>query len=141
MTPQPHPHPILEDSEEALIEGDDYVRGVGTARSALAHREFRLMWLGSFASNIGTWMQTVVLGAYAFELTGSSAFVGALAFAQLGPLLLLSILGGAMRRGAIQSAARATTVLAATLWPATVVRRRNSTQAPLTPASPPAHST
>jgi MFS family permease len=96
MTPQPHPHPILEDSEEALIEGDDYVRGVGTARSALAHREFRLMWLGSFASNIGTWMQTVVLGAYAFELTGSSAFVGALAFAQLGPLLLLSILGGAI---------------------------------------------
>jgi MFS family permease len=96
MTPQTHPHPILEDSEEALIEGDDYVRGVGTARSALAHREFRLMWLGSFASNIGTWMQTVVLGAYAFELTGSSAFVGALAFAQLGPLLLLSILGGAI---------------------------------------------
>jgi MFS family permease len=96
MSPHPPPHPILEDSEEALIEGDDYVRGVGTARSALAHREFRLMWLGSFASNIGTWMQTVVLGAYAYELTGSSGFVGALAFAQLGPLLLLSILGGAI---------------------------------------------
>ena len=52
------------------------------------------MWLGSFASNIGTWMQTVVLGAFAYTLTGSSAFVGALAFAQLGPLLLLSIVGG-----------------------------------------------
>jgi len=88
------PNPIIEDTEEALTEGDDYVRGVGTTRSALAHREFRLMWLGSFASNIGTWMQTVVLGSYAFKLTGSSVFVGALAFAQLGPLLLLSVVGG-----------------------------------------------
>jgi MFS family permease len=87
-------HPIIEDTEEALTEGDDYVRGVGTTRSALAHREFRLMWLGSFASNIGTWMQTVVLGSYAYKLTESSAFVGALAFAQLGPLLLLSVVGG-----------------------------------------------
>src|SRR4029079_14474509 len=78
---------------EALLEGDDYVRGVGSARSAFAHREFRLMWLGWFAPNVGTWMQTVVLGAFAYKLTGSSAFVGVLAFAQLGPLLLLSIVG------------------------------------------------
>ena len=47
-----------------------------------------------FASNIGTWMQNVVLGAYAFKLTGSSAFVGIVYFAQLGPLLFLSTLGG-----------------------------------------------
>jgi MFS family permease len=94
VSPNIPPQPLFEDTEEALTEGDDYVRGVGTTRSALAHREFRLMWLGSFASNIGTWMQTVVLGSYAFKLTGSSVFVGALAFAQLGPLLLLSIVGG-----------------------------------------------
>ncbi len=41
-------------------------------------------------------MQTVVLGSYAYQLTGSSLFVGILAFAQLGPLLLLSIIGGAI---------------------------------------------
>jgi MFS family permease len=91
---RPAPQPIAEDTQEALLEGDDYVRGVGSARSAFSHREFRLMWLGSFGSNVGTWMQTVVLGAYAFELTGSSAFVGILAFAQVAPLLLLSIPGG-----------------------------------------------
>jgi MFS family permease len=90
----PSPTPIVEDSQAALLEGDDYVRGTGSARSAFANREFRLMWLGSFASNVGTWMQTVVLGAYAYKLTGSSAFVGALSFAQIGPLLLLSIVGG-----------------------------------------------
>jgi MFS family permease len=88
------PTPIVEDSQEALLEGDDYVRGDGSARSAFAHREFRLMWFGSFASYVGTWMQTVVLGAYAYKLTGSSAFVGVLTFAQIGPLLLLSIVGG-----------------------------------------------
>ncbi len=66
----------------------------GTARAALGHQRFRRIWLGSFASNVGTWMQTVVLGAYAYDLTGSSGFVGILTFAQLGPLLLLSIPGG-----------------------------------------------
>jgi hypothetical protein len=52
------------------------------------------MWLGVFACCVGTWMQTVVLGAYAYRLTQSSAVVGALTFAQIGPLLLLSIVGG-----------------------------------------------
>jgi MFS family permease len=52
------------------------------------------MWLGSFGSQTGTWMQQVVLGSYAYQLTGSSAFVGLLTFAQLGPLLLLAAVGG-----------------------------------------------
>src|SRR3954452_759069 len=94
--PRREPQPTLEESEEAILEGDEYFPSHkrGSARAALAHREFRLMWLGSFASNIGTWMQNVVLGSYAYQLTGSSAFVGLLAFAQLGPQLLLSLLGG-----------------------------------------------
>ena len=41
MRPNVQPNPITEDTEEALTEGDDYVRGVGTTRSALAHREFQ----------------------------------------------------------------------------------------------------
>jgi MFS family permease len=57
-------------------------------------RDFRIVWLGAFASNIGTWMQNVVLGAYAFELTRSPAYVSLVAFAQLGPLLLFSVVGG-----------------------------------------------
>lgn len=54
-----------------------------------------LFW-GSFASSIGTWMQHVTLGAYALELTGSPAFLGLILFAQLGPMLLLSVVGGAL---------------------------------------------
>lgn len=66
----------------------------GTALSALRHRTFRIVFLGAFASNIGTWMQNVVLGAYAYDLTRSSTFVGVIIFAQLGPALLLAMVGG-----------------------------------------------
>ena len=58
------------------------------------NRNFRIVYLGTFASNIGTWMQNVVLGAYALKLTGSPTFVGLIFFAQLGPLLFLSTTGG-----------------------------------------------
>ena len=68
----------------------------GSARAALRHRNFRILFWGSFASSIGTWMQHVTLGAYALELTGSPAFLGLLLFAQLGPMLLLSVVGGAL---------------------------------------------
>lgn len=66
----------------------------GSARSAWQYRTFRLVYLGAFTSSIGTWMQNVVLGALAYNLTHSAVFVGIMAFAQLGPLLLFSTLGG-----------------------------------------------
>ncbi len=66
----------------------------GSARAALAYPDFRRMWVGSFASNVGTWMQNVVLPAYVYERTGKASVVGLLVFAQLGPLLLLSIPAG-----------------------------------------------
>ena len=91
-------HPELdelarEEFEDALVDGDvPFQRG--TAQAALRHGNFRIVYFGVFASNIGTWMQNVVLGAYALKLTGSSAYVGLVFFAQLGPLLFLSTLGG-----------------------------------------------
>jgi len=92
---RPDPEPTIEESEEALLAGDvPLSKRSGTARAAFAHRDFRRMWIGSFLSQIGTWMQQVVLASYAYKLTGSGAFVGLIAFAQLGPLLLLSLVGG-----------------------------------------------
>jgi MFS family permease len=41
-------------------------------------------------------MQNVVLGAYAYDITHSSTFVGVIIFAQLGPALLLAMVGGLM---------------------------------------------
>ena len=66
----------------------------GSARAALSYPDFRTMWIGSFASNIGTWMQNVVLPAYVYQRTGKASVVALLVFAQLGPLLILAIPGG-----------------------------------------------
>ena len=54
------------------------------------------MWLSSLTSSIGVWMQQVVLPAYIYSRTDSASMVAAFVFAQLGPLLLLSIPAGVM---------------------------------------------
>ncbi len=68
----------------------------GTARAALSYRDFRWIWIGLFASNVGTWMQNFTLPAYVQQRTGSAALVGVLVFTQLGPLLVLSIPAGVL---------------------------------------------
>jgi MFS family permease len=85
--------PTVEDAADALVDGDRTITA-GSARAALSHRVFRIVFIGAFLSNIGSWMQNVVLGALAYDLTRSPTFVGIVMFAQLGPLLLLSMVGG-----------------------------------------------
>ena len=65
--------------------------GVG---AAFAVRDFRLVWSGSFVSNVGTWMQNVVLPVYAYSRTGRASVVALLVLAQLGPIVLLAVPGG-----------------------------------------------
>jgi MFS family permease len=73
-------------------------RTPGSAAAALSNPRFRRLWLGSFASNIGTWMQSVVLGSFVFNLTKPtghpSTYVGLVFFASLGPILLFGMAGG-----------------------------------------------
>src|SRR4029450_7757499 len=92
--PEGH-EPDTEEATEPIIQGDVPYRR-GTAQAALRNRDFRIFWGGTFASNIGTWMQNVLLGAFGYELTGSAVFVGILFFAQLGPLLFMSTVGGVL---------------------------------------------
>ena len=67
----------------------------GSARAALSYPAFRLMWISSALSSVGTWMQNVVLPKYVLDnFEHSSTKVGIIVFAQLGPLLLLSIPAG-----------------------------------------------
>jgi MFS family permease len=75
----------------------------GSIGAAWASRPFRRLYVGSTFSLVGTWLQNVVVAPYALDLTrtasqpkGSASFVGLLTFAQLGPLLLLSIPGGVL---------------------------------------------
>jgi MFS family permease len=87
--------PSAESATDALVDGDQPL-ATGTAVAALRHRDFRVVWAGTFASNIGTWMQNVLLGAFALDLTGDPSYVGLVFFAQLGPLLFLAPLGGTL---------------------------------------------
>ena len=82
-----------EDVEDALLEGDRVIQ-VGGARAALGYPVFRRIYLAALVSNIGSWMQTVILGAFVFNITGSSTDVGLMTLAQLGPLFLLAPIGG-----------------------------------------------
>src|SRR5680860_981653 len=84
-----------EEVIDAVVDGDRSI-SPGTAQAALRHRDFRIVWGGTFASNVGTWMQNVLLGAYALQLTGDPGYVGVLFFAQLGPLLFLGTIGGVL---------------------------------------------
>ncbi len=68
----------------------------GSIRAAWSYRDFRLLWLGSFWSNVGTWMQNVALPAYIVSQTHSGFKVGVMVFAQLGPQLLLAIPAGVL---------------------------------------------
>ena len=89
------PDAHLEQADDAQVDGDlPYTPG--SARGALSHPAFRSVWLGTFASNIGTWMQNVALGVLAYQLTHSATYVAAIGLAQLGPLFVLSMIGGAL---------------------------------------------
>ena len=90
---QEDPHASL--AEEAELEGDVLIRP-GTVRAALSHRTFRRFWIGAFSSNIGSWMQNVALGVFAYEVSHSSVYVAALGFAQLGPSFVLAMVGGVL---------------------------------------------
>jgi MFS family permease len=68
----------------------------GTVRAALAYRNFRIFFLAAALSNVGTWMQNFMLPAYIDDRTGSAGYVGLVVFAQLGPLLLLSVPAGVL---------------------------------------------
>ena len=66
----------------------------GSARAALSYPRFRRLWAASFSSNVGTWMQNVVLPLYVLDRTGKASVVALMVVAQLGPLLVLSIPAG-----------------------------------------------
>ncbi|HUP72811.1 MAG TPA: MFS transporter [Acidimicrobiales bacterium] len=66
------------------------------AFAPLRHRNFAVVWTGSFVSNVGTWMQAAALGYYTVHLTQSAGWGAAVASAEFAPTALLGSFGGAM---------------------------------------------
>ena len=61
---------------------------------SLRHRNFRLYSVGIMSSLIGSWMQIVVMGWLAYQLTHSSGTLGLLSFASLIPTIAFSLPAG-----------------------------------------------
>ncbi|MBM3485670.1 MAG: MFS transporter [Alphaproteobacteria bacterium] len=68
--------------------------GFGAIRRALSHREFALYTGFSIPSLVGTWIQRVAVGWLMWELTGSGAWLGLLAFADFFPVIVFSMFAG-----------------------------------------------
>jgi len=58
--------------------------------------DFRRLWIGQAVSSLGLMITAAALPYQVFHETGSSLQVGLLGLAQLGPLLVFSIVGGAL---------------------------------------------
>jgi len=61
---------------------------------AFRHRNYRLFFAGQAVSLVGTWMQQVAQGWLVLQLTGDPFWLGAVATAQFGPVIVLGLFGG-----------------------------------------------
>jgi MFS family permease len=68
----------------------------GSSLAPLRHRPFRRIWIGSFVSNVGTWMETIALGRYVAETTHRAVWSGIIAAAGFLPTAVIGLLGGAL---------------------------------------------
>jgi MFS family permease len=59
-------------------------------------REFRLLWIGELISHTGRHITMVALPFQVYQLTDSPLAVGLIGLAQFGPLVVFSLLGGAI---------------------------------------------
>lgn len=65
-------------------------------RAALREPSFRAYLAANSVSLIGTWMQRIAVGWLAWELTESPFWLGAIAFADLAPAVLIAPYGGVL---------------------------------------------
>jgi hypothetical protein len=77
------------------VPGETPARG-GTRLGALHQRDFRLLWLGMVASQIGSWMQQVTQNWLLWELTHSPLALGVYGLCRSLPFITMSLYAGAL---------------------------------------------
>ena len=70
--------------------------GQPRALDPLRERNYRLFFIGNVSSNLGTFCQSIAQSLLVYELTGSTALVGVVNFAQFAAVPVLSPLAGSM---------------------------------------------
>src|SRR5919206_2100253 len=68
----------------------------GALGRALSHRDARLFFFASVVSWTGLWVHRIAVTWLAWELTGSAAWVGMVAFCDLAPAVVFSPIAGAV---------------------------------------------
>ena len=63
---------------------------------AMGHRNYRVYIYGHAVNLIGLWIQRVAVGWLTWELTGSAAWLGIIALADMAPAILFAPIGGAI---------------------------------------------
>src|SRR5205823_4549760 len=63
---------------------------------ALNHRDFRVFWTGQLVSLVGTWMQSVAQSWLVLQLSDSPLKLGLIGTFQFAPVLLFSVVAGAI---------------------------------------------
>lgn len=63
---------------------------------ALTYRDFRIFWIGQFASLIGTWMQSTVQPYLAYRISSQPFDLGLIGFASAIPAFFLMLPGGVL---------------------------------------------
>ena len=71
----------------------EFAERIGTFE-ALRHRNYRYLWLGTAAFSSGYWVQQVVVGWLAYEITGSALITSIALGLDALPVLLGAPLGG-----------------------------------------------
>src|SRR3954447_12508063 len=86
-----------------------------SALDALHDAHFRRLWLAGLCVNVGRWLDFLVLGWLALELTGSPFMVGLAAFCRFAPMIVLGLFTGLLidrvPRGRLMLAVQAVNLL------------------------------
>lgn len=67
-----------------------------SAFSPLRLRNYRLLWLGLFVSNTGSWMQSAAQAWLVYKLTGSTVYLSLIPVCQAIPRIVFTAVGGAV---------------------------------------------
>lgn len=72
------------------------ISAFGGIGRALSHRDYCVYWTSNGINTIGRWMYRIAVGWLTWELTESTAWLGIIAFAESFPLVVFSVLAGAI---------------------------------------------
>jgi CRP-like cAMP-binding protein len=92
--PSPDESAALDRAAPPPAPGDRAKARRGRYRSALRHRDLRLLIASFLVDQVGSWSYLVVIAVYVFDRTHSTQWLAALGICRWGPALLLASYGG-----------------------------------------------